>query len=119
VLRYIAGCYRCDVTVDLLMGPVIGLIGPLCVFVPLTGENALAANGLERLPQPADTGKQVDETERSGDRLAQERKVQLPQLLDAIVGVAGEAVAAGPPPDIAFVALQVSGNPGGRDYFQR
>ena len=41
----------------------VGLISPDCFFVPFTGKNALSADFLKSLPDPANTCKQINKTE--------------------------------------------------------
>lgn len=43
----------------------IRAVSPLTVFVPLAGEDALAANGIEAATQAADSGKEIDEREKN------------------------------------------------------
>ena len=41
---------------------MIGLVGQLCILIPLTGENASATSLIEGGPKPAYAREQIDET---------------------------------------------------------
>jgi hypothetical protein len=63
---FVAQGHIADIGIEMMRVRIaipVGFIGTNRMFVPLAGKYALPANGFKPVPDPADTGKEIDKTE--------------------------------------------------------
>src|SRR5690606_19316148 len=73
-----------DITIKVMLIPVIGQIGPLGITVPFAGEYALATDALKSQPDATDTSKQIYEAKTGVFWRVVKRDNQLFQALSKV-----------------------------------